>query len=129
MAVFIGWRFSDFRYNAGVADIDFVMSYPCFVPLHPNGMPFTFTADGDCCVAVFTDDDLVTQFVQSRKLTRVGRAKVSDANNLADFLSKCDNSENDQGQIITHVIIDPSPGRQASVYSVKDFITHIRSNP
>ena len=43
--------------------IDFEMTYPCFVPLQPNGAPEAIEYDnGDISILIFTDDDLLNTF-------------------------------------------------------------------
>jgi len=105
--------------------VDFVMTFPCFVPLQPSGVPFTFNAEGDDCLPVFTDDDLLRRFCESSSVgTVVGRAKIANSAALVNVLRDCDHCEIGQGRIVTHVILDPS-AEMARVHSISEFVAHL----
>ncbi len=63
----------------GMPMIDFVMTFPCFMAgrpfarstggekrrfMHQPGVPVTFNADGDECVPIFTDEDVLRRFIE-----------------------------------------------------------------
>jgi hypothetical protein len=110
----------------GLPMIEFVMTYPCFVPLHQPGVAVTLTAEGDDCVPIFTDDDLLRRFFESS--TRPGavlvRAEFADAAALVRFLRQFEGCELGPRRVVTHVIIDPIAGR-ARVHSIGEFVAHL----
>lgn len=108
--------------------IDFTMTYPCFVPLRSNGIPYTFNAEGDNAVGIFTDDDLLSRFIASLKPkpSRIGRIKVDNAEALRQLLLRCDETETPEGRVVSHVIIDPVGGPKARTHSIRAFVQHLQ---
>ena len=106
--------------------IDFEMTYPCFVPLRKDGSPFTFNAEGDDCIAIFTDDDLAQRFFESSKIpsTHWMRASVEHGQALGELLRRFDGAEDNAGRTISHVLIDPSKAR-ARTYRISEFADHV----
>ena len=47
-------------------DIDFVMTYPCYFLLTQAGNPEALLVDGNKCVCLFTDRDLVESFYKDK---------------------------------------------------------------
>jgi len=109
-------------------EIDFLMTYPCFVALSADGEPYTCNAEGDCCIAVFTDDDVFQQFVEEAGSAATS-VQIENAKRLGDVLLSCKGSQPKGGGLVTHVIIDPTHAKRARVYPIWDFVGHIWLNP
>ena len=107
--------------------IDFLMTFPCYIPLRANGRPHTFNAEGDDAVAVFTDEDLLNRFFEQSPFgpesLRI-RATIADSQSLSETLRKFDGCQSTSGRALSHVLIDPS-GPRARTYSIAQFVAHL----
>jgi hypothetical protein len=107
--------------------IDFEMTYPCYMALRPNGVPHTCNADGDNCVAVFTDDDMVDRFFASMNARgQLGRVTIQNSEALRALLSQCNDAETPEGRVVTHVIIDPTEGAKSRTHSIVAFVRYLQ---
>lgn len=107
--------------------IDFLMTFPCYIPLRENGQPYTFNAEGVDAVAVFTDEDLQNRFFEqtSFQLDRLRiRATIPNSQYLSETLRKFDRCQTSSGRLLSHVLIDPS-GPRARTYSIAAFVAHL----
>jgi hypothetical protein len=106
--------------------MDFLMTYPCYIPIRPTGEAFTFNAEGDDCLPIFTDDDLVTRFVEQATSERAYRLAIEYASALSNVLSQWHGIKSKKGRTLSHVIIDPMLNvPRARVYPIPEFIAHI----
>jgi hypothetical protein len=112
------------------ASIDFLMTYPAFVALRPDGVPYTFTADGDCSIALFTDEDLLLRFFcEITPQEPPKRLPITHRDALCYFLSEANGREVPTGQKVTHVVIDPTITTPRSrVHAIEDFLAHLARN-
>lgn len=107
--------------------IDFEMTFPAFVLLKQTGQPVTFDAEGDQTIALFTDEDLLRQFLSANSLgspIRRGRITTSEA------LLECLQALLDEAVTVisapTHILIDPSPGKRARCHPISEFVELLR---
>ena len=104
--------------------IDFEMTFPCYTPLQPNGMPFTFNAEGVQAIAVRTDDYILEQFFAKMfpNVQRQVYMTIPDKEGLCEWLSTVKGKPIAKGQPLTHVIIDPTPSApRVRTHSIEDF--------
>ncbi len=106
--------------------MDFLMTYPCYIPLRATGEPFTMNAEGDDALPLFTDDDLVTRFVRTVSPDKAARIAIDNSTALSTILNQWQGSISAKGRTLSHVIIDPTPGiERARVYPIREFVAHI----
>lgn len=113
-----------------MSSIDFVIVYPCYIPVQPNGICYTFNAEGDDCVALFTDEDLLNQYF-SDFITKGPHVRLTfqDQEVLADFLEEANGKKNSAGHPVTHIIIDQTAKAiRARVYSIQEFLKHLKQD-
>jgi hypothetical protein len=110
--------------------IDFEMTYPCYSPLQPTGMPFTFNAGGDQAIAVCTDDYILDRFFATvlPHLINKGRLVIQHREALCAVLRGVWNKPIAKGQPVTHVVIDPTGGvPKVRTYSIQEFLGHLEN--
>lgn len=114
-----------------MSEIDFTMTYPCYCAVQPTGSPFTFNAEGDDCISIFSDGELLDSFfdnVNPNVQPRV-RATIEDQEMLCDFLRSVDGQRIAKGRPVTHILIDPTvQARRARTYSIRAFVAHLEGN-
>jgi len=113
-------------------DIDFVMTYPCYFLLTEGGNPESVTSEGDRCVCLFTDRDLVESFYKEK----YGDNFRSRAINVLTFESKealintlCAWEPQLSAQDVSCVAIDATPGRLVGRVLIRDFLDEIKRQP
>ncbi len=103
---------------------DFQLTYPCFILL--NGpAPRTILVQGEWCVCLFTDRDLVEQFHLHLRRDQPGGSSTvevlefSARDQLIDVLQACLRVLADD---VTRVAVDATPDRQVRTARIGDFI-------
>jgi hypothetical protein len=110
--------------------IDFEMTYPCYTPLQPNAMPFTFNAEGVQAIAVCTDEHILETFF-ANMLPNVQlkmRMTIPDKEGLCEWLRTVYGKPIAKGNPVTHIIIDPTPSvPKVRTHSIDDFIRQLEA--
>jgi hypothetical protein len=107
-------------------DIDFTITYPCFIPMLNESDPFTITADGDIAVVVCTDDDALNAFFDmATSGVRRLRLSITNRTSLISILKEGDGSANLAGNTITHLAIDPMASRRVRCHKISQFVHHL----
>lgn len=108
--------------------INFEMTYPCYSPIQPNGVPYILEADGKNAIAICTDEDVLNNFFDQLvpDAPFKMRAKFDDKIALRDWLQQWLGQSLSEDEQITHLLIDPnfslSIGR---MYSIAAFTQHL----
>jgi hypothetical protein len=108
-------------------DEPFVMTYPCFLAMTKEGSPELVEIDGNLCLCLFTDSELVKAFHQGkyrgqpRQAVRVSPLKT--AAELIGFLR--DNERAFAGQDCRHVAINVSPGKPPMYATLWELIAEL----
>lgn len=108
---------------------DYLMTYPCFILMN-EGVPTAILVEGELCICLFTDRDLVNQFYMAQMpnplpgKSIVEVAEASDRKLLIHILKtwkpgfvECK---------ITRVAVDPTPGRMVRTARIDDFIAMLQ---
>lgn len=107
-------------------EIDFVMTYPCFILLDGPNVPATSNAEGDDALLLFTDEDLLSQFMQTWPTGRqVGRAVIEHSDALKEILGRFNSPQGMSEKPLSHVAIDPTPRQKVRCYPISSFLAHL----
>ena len=107
---------------------EYIVTYPCHVPLRTATQPFTFTTEGgESCIALFTDEDLFERFMKECDPLGQRKVLIFSPAGLIQFL-KDNAGKTWNGKSVTHVIIDPcSSIPRVRLCSISQFIQHVQS--
>jgi hypothetical protein len=107
--------------------IDFEMTYPCYSPIQPTGLPFTFAAGADQAIAVFTDKFILDRFFETMlPHAPKGSIGIKDGEWLGIWLRSIWRKPIAKGKPVTHVVFDPTfNAPKIRTYSIEEFIDHL----
>ncbi len=111
-----------------VPDVDFVMTYPCYLLLRSNAHPGSVVSRGDHCICLFTDRDLVETFYKGAYGDNsAGRSieviTMPDKPGLLEMLHSVESELADQG--FSHLALDATPGKRIACVLIREFIEHL----
>lgn len=110
----------------------FVVVYPCFIPLGMDGEDLlTVSADDHEAIVFLSDEDLLTRFIngvfpQERGM-KVGAIECSDRTALLKALTLFEAASAENG--IEHIVIDPSAGKRCIYTTIREFADHVKRIP
>lgn len=109
-------------------EVDFVMTYPCYFLHNASGNPEVVTIDGNACLCLFTDQDLVERFYKhhygTNYVTRtIETSRVDTQPNLIALLKAWKAEYGEQG--CRHIAIDATPNRQVGYVEFGELIAEL----
>lgn len=110
----------------------FVVVYPCFIPLGVDGEELlTVSADDHEAIVFLSDEDLLARFISGvfprNSGTKVGAIECSDRTALLKALALFEAASAESG--IEHIVIDPSAGRRCIYTTIREFADHVERIP
>jgi hypothetical protein len=109
-------------------DIDFAMTYPCYLLLTASGNPESIVVDGRTCVCLFTDEDLVKGFYRGKYGPSASDREFEvdaflEYDGLIGTIREWEKEFADQG--VFHIAIDPTPGKMTAYVEIQEFIAKL----
>lgn len=98
-------------------EVDFVMTYPCYFLLTEAGNPEAVVIDGEQCLCLFTDSDLLEPFYKEKYRESIAPRQVRTwtMSNRLELLSTLKDFQTQLAPGVVHVAIDASP-RKRTIY-------------
>ncbi|MDA0832815.1 MAG: hypothetical protein O2955_20740 [Planctomycetota bacterium] len=109
-------------------DEDFLVTFPCYCPMHSPDEPRRFIDDKDQILVICTDVDLLNRFnsYHPPRDEALLRATFNAAEALVPFLQRCADRRYFNVPY-THVAIDPEKiGAKAFIPEIRDMIRQLR---
>jgi hypothetical protein len=109
-------------------DVDFAMTYPCYFLLTGAGNPESVTFEGDRCICMFTDRDLVESFYKGTYgdnfTSRTIEVLTCDCKE-ALINTLCSWKPQLTAQDVFYLAIDATPGRLVGRVLIREFVHEI----
>jgi hypothetical protein len=106
-------------------EVDFAMTYPCHFLLTEQGNPESVVIDGEKCICLFTDRDLVERFYKD-KYGDMFATRTIEVLTLPERLALIQTIRDWQTQLApqgcSHVAIDTSPGKVAAYVTFAELL-------
>jgi hypothetical protein len=112
--------------------MNFVMTYPCYIPLRLDQVPLSCSSGGDTAILIFSDGDLLERHLSTIFPGQSGfvRLNVPDAESLSEVLEEWRGRTLVPGKPPASwvgVDIDARSGRAPWMCSIEDFIQMLHS--
>lgn len=109
-------------------EIDFVMTYPCYLLLTERENPETIIVDNEGCLCLFTDIHLVEQFYKGKygdnfETRQIQTCTIPDRVALTKILRESQSELASQG--CNSIAIDATPNRMVGYVAMDEFIAEI----
>jgi hypothetical protein len=112
-------------------EVDFAMTYPCHFLMNGQGNPESVVIDGESCICLFTDRDLVERFYKDKYGDNFATRAI-EVLTMPERLALIQTLRDWQPQLTPqgciHVAIDTSPGKTAAYVTFAELLKELEKH-